>query len=226
MDGRGNPTWLPRAATIEGREQGLPAPAENIKINLTEYRATDVSTDYRVWRKQTMSGVSDVTTAMSVAVDNAIGFCAEKARLNGKEQVLEARGRGDCTVCDYLRYGLAKEIAEYLGAQDSKARAIYFYEENEIVMFQGVHTSGKPRLSPGIRLIAWVSQKSPALESLVESLTLAVDEESRQLHCPRANALCHQLDVVVVDDDEVQRRVGSGALLTSPFLSPIEIWRR
>ena len=170
--------------------------------------------------------VNDITTAAQTAMGNAIEFCIEKTNLRDKEQVLEARRRGDCSACEYLRYGLAKGLAEYLASVDNRARAVYIYDEIETPTTWDERRPVRPNLSPGIRMIVWVKRKSPALSTLVDSLSSAVDKESRQLPCPNANALCHQLDITVVDDQEVQERKGYGALITSAYLRPIEIWHR
>lgn len=38
--------------------------------------------------------------------------------------------------------------------------------------------------------------------------------------------LCYELDVKVTDDEEVQKRIGYGALVNSLYVRPIEIWHR
>jgi len=158
-------------------------------------------------------------------MEEAIEFCAEKAGLKGKEQAVEALRHGDCSVCEYLRYGLAKGVAEYLGSVDDTVKAVYIYEPEYATSGDGP-LPGRPNLSPGISLIAWVRRKSAALSSVVTSVRSALAEEYRQLACPKANALCYELDVTVADDDEVQRRTGYGALISSLYVRPMEIWRR
>lgn len=169
---------------------------------------------------------NDIVQATDTAMENALLFCAEKMNLNGKEQVLQARKNGDCVVCEYLRYGLAKSLAEYLGSMDNRAKSIYIYDDLDTSLTWSDDSPDRPNNAPGIRMIVWVSRKSPALSSLVDTLSAIVEEESRQLACPKANGLCHQLDVIVVDDQEVERRTGYGALIHSIYLRPIEIWHR
>jgi hypothetical protein len=169
---------------------------------------------------------NDIMQATTSAMENAVLFCAEKMNYNGKEQVLQARKNGDCAVCEYLRYGFAKNLAGYLGSMDKRAKAVYIYDEPEASLTWSDGSPDGPINSPGIRMIIWVSRKSPALSSLVDTLSVAVEEESRRLACPKANGLCHQLDVIVVDDQEVEHRTGYGALIQSIYLRPIEIWHR
>jgi CxxC motif-containing protein (DUF1111 family) len=158
-------------------------------------------------------------------MEEAIEFCARKTGLKDREQILDTMRNGDCSVCEYLRYALAKGVAEYLGSMDDTVKAIYIYEPEHATSMDMAIPS-RPNLSPGINLIAWVSCKSVALSSVVSSVSSALAEECKQLACPKANALCYQLDVEVADDDEVYRRTGYGLLLNSLYVRPIEIWQR
>ena len=158
-------------------------------------------------------------------MEEALVFCAEKAGLRDKEQARNVLRTGDCCVCEYLRYGLAKKVAEYLGSVDDTIQAIYTYEPEYATSVDGA-IPARPNLSPGFNLIARVSRKSAALSSVVASMRSALAEEYRHLGCPKANALCSELDVRVVDEDEVEKRTGYGALINSLYVRPIEVWHR
>ena len=158
-------------------------------------------------------------------MEEAIEFCARKTGLKDREQILDTMRSGDCSVCEYLRYALAKGVAEYLGSMDNTVKAIYIYEP-EYATSMDMTIPSRPNLSPGINLIVWVSRKSAALSSVVASVSSALAEECKQLACPKANALCYQLDVEVADDDEVYRQTGYGLLINSLYVRPIEIWQR
>jgi hypothetical protein len=172
-----------------------------------------------------MSAITFDTAIVTGMMEDAIEFCAEKTGLQGSEQVLQALRCGDCSVCEYLRYGLAKQVAEYFGSVDDTIKAIYTYEP-EYAASADEPIPGQPNLSPAISLIAWVSRKSAALSSVVASVNSALTEECRRFACPKANALCYEIDVKVADDNEVQRRTGYGALINSLFVHPMEIWQR
>ncbi|NIM94446.1 MAG: hypothetical protein GTO18_12155 [Anaerolineales bacterium] len=169
---------------------------------------------------------NDIQMATSNAIESAIEFCAEKAMLNDRQSVLAARERADCIACDYLRYGVAKGIADYFGKMDTHTRAIYFYNDGESTLMWDKSSPKSAKLTPGIRLILWASKKSPALMALVNAVIESVENELRELYCPNANALCNQLDVIVVDDQEVEGKTGYGALIESLYFRPIEIWHR
>jgi hypothetical protein len=169
--------------------------------------------------------MSNDITIMTDATQGAIAFCAAKTGLQGREQVAAARARADCCVCEYLRHGLARGVAEYLGSLDGTIKAIYTFDPDAAAHMDG-HIPDRPRLSPGISLLIWVSHKTAALASLLTSVRQAADEEFRKLPCPEANALCYMLDTIVVDDQEVRDRRGYGAVVSSYLVPPTEIWQR
>lgn len=160
---------------------------------------------------------------MPERMEKAFIFAAEKAGLTGRDQVVEARARGDCATCEYLRYGLAKEVADYLGSMDKIIKAIYVFEPESSTSADG-YISNRHRFVPGINMIIRVSRKTAALESLLVSVVSAVGEEFQRVYCPEANALCNMLDIITVDDHEVEKKTGYGALIGSLYSPPTEIW--
>jgi len=172
-----------------------------------------------------MSATTLDSAVMKRMMEHALDFAAEKAGHKGREQTIAALKRGDCSVCKYMCHGLTQEVAEYLGSVDSSVKAVYTYEPEYATGAEGPMPD-QPNLSPAISMIAWVDRKSAALASVVSILSSAVAEELRRLGCPKANALCHTLDVKIVGDDEVLGRLGYGALINSIYVSPMEIWRR
>jgi len=172
-----------------------------------------------------MSAVVFGNDVVANVMDEALEFCAAKAGLQGKEAAREALRAGDCCVCEYLHYGLAQGVAKYLGAVDDTVQAIYTYEP-EYATSGDEPIADRSDLAPGLNLIARVTRKNAALSSVVASVSLALAEEHRQLGCPKASALCCELDVKVADDEEVRRRVGYGALVNSLYVRPIEVWHR
>lgn len=153
-------------------------------------------------------------------VEEALAFCATKMGTGTKERALEALLHGDCSACGYVRYGLAKAIAQYLGSIDDTIKAIYIYEPEYAT------DDEMARLSLSINLFAWVKRESAALNSIIACLDAALQEERKPLLCPAATAECFSLDLKVADDDEVRRRRGYGALVNSIFVRPTKVWER
>lgn len=169
-----------------------------------------------------------ITIGATIPVDMmeyALDFSARKMGHAGKEQVVEALRNGNCSVCEYVRYGLAQRIADYLGSVDDTVKAVYIYEPEYATAVDGT-MADDPGLSTGIHMIAWVDRKTAALSSLIDVLDSSLAQEVKGFGCPKANALCYKLVVHIVDDEEVLTRRGYGALVDSFYVRPIEIWRR
>jgi hypothetical protein len=172
-----------------------------------------------------MSAITFDAAVAKRMLTQAIQFSGDKAGLSGAEAATEAIRRADCAVCEYLRHGLAKGIAQYLGAVDDKVKAVYTYEPEYATASDGVAPE-MHGFTPGMNLVVWVSRKSAALSAVISALGHAVGSEIRSLACPKANALCRTLDVQVVDDGEVLTHAGYGALIDSVYVRPTQIWRR
>ena len=164
-------------------------------------------------------------TAIQDMVQSALAFSAERAELPAAEQARRAISRGDCTVCDYLRYGLSKEISQYLGSIDRSVQAVYAYEPEYAAGVLHLDSAG-PGVDPGMNLIVAVDRKNHALSSIVASLEDAVKEGLRGLLCAKANGTCFALDVKVVDGEELASRRGYGALVSSVHVAPMRLWSR
>jgi hypothetical protein len=156
-------------------------------------------------------------------IDKAMAFCAGKTFRGDATRTQDALRRGACEVCDYLCYGLARQVAEYLGQIDLTVKAVYVFEPE-------YGTDGEMPMTKrpsGINLVAWVDRKSAALHSLVEALDTSLSISRRnKLGCANATAGCYALNVHMVDDAEVSNRQGFGALVDSLYIRPIKVWAR
>ena len=157
-------------------------------------------------------------------MNTAIKYSEDKSQLYPPDTVLKARARGECSVCAYLYYGLARELAEYLSARDPQVKAVYFYSE-PLVQWDD-QPADRPNLLPGFHVVVWTEAKHPALSKLGEALTLALEKESRRLPCSKATDLCHWINIAQVDDLDVEKKSGYGALLAGHERRSVEIWHR
>ncbi len=174
-------------------------------------------------RKIESSVITVDRSLMRNMIEEAIEFCARKTGARSREEALVAILSGDCSFCEYLRYGLSRQIGAYLGSMDRHVRTVYAYEPEYGTTEDD---AGVVKLSSSINLLAWVDRKSAALESIIESLAEALRDERSQLLCEKTNGTCFMLDVQVVDDEEVKSRRGYGALVNSVHVRPTELWTR
>jgi len=150
----------------------------------------------------------------------ALESCARKMALEGAEQVMARLQSGDRTAHQYCLYSVAKQASAALGDLDPEIKAIYTLDYDATphdLCFSEVNAGTSP-----IHLIVWVRRKTAALEALVASLDNALTQAcNNALGRYSINSL---LDVQVVDDDQVEGRVGYGALLSSLHQRPIRVW--
>jgi len=163
---------------------------------------------------------SDVTNIAEEALNQALTFCAQKMCLSDSDAVLDHLRQGDCTARRYYDYALARGIATQLGTLAKDVRGIYIYDYDatpEDACFGDAS-------SPLVHLIVWAERKTAALHSLASAL----DQALVRLYADRVGTpgLRNLLDVQVVDDADVEHRVGYGAMLSSLYRRPIQIWER
>ena len=168
-----------------------------------------------------VSEVKDVVGAAQVALSQAMGYCAEKTRLGNAQAVIDCLRRGDGQVCGYWHYSIAKQVAESLGTLDQNVKAAYTYLYDatpEDVCF------GEAAKALPVHLMVWTERKTAALNALVETWDRALALHYAEMiggHQPS-----QLLDVQVVDSNEVEKRIGYGALLSSLHHAPIQVWQR
>jgi hypothetical protein len=163
---------------------------------------------------------------MSVAAEGilaqALSYCAGKMGLDGPQTATERMRQRDGVARGYCLYSVAKQVAEAIGSLDGNVRAVYTFDcdatpEDECL-------SEIARGMPLVHLLVWAQRKTAALRALVSAL-------DRALVRAYANVLgegqpASLLDVQVIDDADVGRRSGYGALLGSVYHRPVQVWQR
>jgi hypothetical protein len=124
---------------------------------------------------------------------------------------------------DYFKYGLASGIASALAANDTHVQAVYVYDPSAN---PGGEAGGSMPVEVTTHLIAKVSRSSAALEAFIASLDKALVRSLKSLPSPLIQSRTYILDVTIVTAEDVQRRVGYAALLSSMFAPALKIWER
>jgi hypothetical protein len=141
--------------------------------------------------------------------------------LSDPKEVVKRLQQCDSSACQYCRYGLAKKAAESLGNLDDNIKSVYVLDydatPHDLAFCQGEQRSP-------IHLIVWAERKTDALSSLVAALDRALAKGYAELIS--APDLARMLDVQVVVDQDVEDRIGYGALLSSTYNRPIQVWER
>lgn len=165
--------------------------------------------------------VKDVVGTAQVVLTQALEYCAQKMRLGSSQAVIDCLRAGDGRACGYCHYSVVKQVAECLGAMDGNIKAAYLYDYDatpEDLCF------GEAGRSLPIHMLVWAERKTAALKVLAETWDRALAQGYAEMIGGHQSA--HLLDVQVVDNADVEKRIGYGALLSSLHQRPIQVWRR
>jgi len=165
---------------------------------------------------------AEMGVAAEEILAQALSYCAGKMGLDGPQTVTERMRQGDGVACGYCLYSVAKQVAEAIGSLDGNVRAVYTFDcdatpEDECL-------SEVARGMPLVHLLVWAQRKTAALRALVSALDRALVRAYVNVFGEGQPASL--LDVQVIDDADVGRRSGYGALLGSMYHCPVQVWQR
>jgi hypothetical protein len=162
----------------------------------------------------------NAASAADAILAAALGFCAQKKQVGSSDAALQLLKCGDRGAMEYFQYGLAAQAAELLGGLDDEVQAVYLYDD-EATPDDAAFSEVTPSL---VHLIVLANRKTSALDSLIVGLSRAVLQSyGRLFDKPQ---LRHLLDVQVMDNTELDTRVGLGALMSSLHHCPLRVWTR
>lgn len=163
----------------------------------------------------------DATSTAEVVLAQAMEFCAQKMGLGNAEDAIGRLKQGDSAACRYCNYSVAKQVGGALGALDENVKAVYVCDYDATP--EDLCFNEAPQASP-VHMIVWTERKTSALNSLIAALDRALAQNYASLM--GLDKVGYMLDVQLVDDADIQNRTGCGALLSSLYHRPIQIWER
>jgi hypothetical protein len=139
--------------------------------------------------------------------------------LVGRLPVADLLRQGNRDAYKYCQYSIAKQVAESLGVLDRTIKSVYIIEYDATPEDMCFNEKAPASL---IHMIVWTDRKTKALDSLVNAFDRALVQRFSEVVA--TDQLTHLLDVQAVNDEDVENRVGYGAVLSSLHNRPIRIW--
>ena len=161
----------------------------------------------------------DANSTAEDVLNKALEFCTRKMRLQDSQMTIERLQQSDHSVCEYCQYSIAEQVGAALGALDENVKAVYLFEYEatpEDVAFS--ETAGPPL----VHLLVWGHRRTETLKSLLSMLDRALATSYAELIGP--SQLQHLLDAQIIDDEDVEKRIGYAALLYSLYHRPLKVW--
>ena len=150
--------------------------------------------------------VPDVTLSAERALTRALELCAAKMGLDGPHTAAHHVRQGNAVARMYFCSGMAKQVAESLGASEQNVRAICAPDYD--VLFQDLCSRGKARDEWMVRLLVWTRCKTSELDSLVIAWRRALLEVYRDT--VGSDDKPPLLDVQIIDDADVEQHFRPG----------------
>jgi len=164
----------------------------------------------------------DAASTAAVVISEAMEYCARKMKLGNAQAAIDSLKQGNRSACGYCHYSLAQQVAASLGTLDDGVKSVYLFEYDEDLQQEEACDRGAP-MAP-LHLIAHVQAKTGGLDSIAAGLDRALVAAFADLI--GMNVAASVLDVHFVDDRDVERRLGYGALLSALYNRPIRLWER
>lgn len=170
---------------------------------------------------QVGESLPDVQGIAADAISQALEYCAQKLGLRDGHAALACLCEGERAAYQYCAYSLARQAAQIVGSWDEHVRSVYVidYDATPVDLCFACEGQSWP-----VHVIVWTECKTHALDALTSVLDRALTRRYRGL--VGCGDLEHVLDVQVIDDADVENRMGYGAMLASIHQRPIQVWSR
>lgn len=164
----------------------------------------------------------DVIHIAENALTQALELCAKEMDIDGPQSLVRRVQRGDTVACAYYRHGLAKQVAQSLGALEKNIKGIYLLDENMLLV--GLDSSKVSQDTHRIHLLVWMEPETETFDPLVAALDRALVQG--YVDALGKKDVMTGLDVQVIDDADVRKLIGYGAFLISIHHRLKQFWER
>jgi len=159
----------------------------------------------------------DISDIASSILADAMAYCSMKMGIS-VDAVQGLVKERDVRAYSYFNYSITCQLGDLLGKQCKSIRAVYaldYYDDS-----QGEGLNNKADIT--IHVILGVERKTSAVKALLTSIHDALIQQYHQVL--GMHSLKHVLNAHLVDDEDIEKRSGYGALLQSSYQTPIHVW--
>ena len=154
----------------------------------------------------------DMTAAAHRALDLALESCAKLMHLDDPLAAAYQIERGNAVARMHCCTSITQEIAQSLGALDQNVLAVFAPDYD--VLFEYLCSEPQAQPKPMVRLMVWTRQKTAKLDALVAAWDRALVQACREKI--GSNEQTSLLDVHIVDDGEIRKRLGTESSAMTP----------
>lgn len=163
----------------------------------------------------------DAASVTQGFLEKALVYCADKMQLVGPQATLELLRQGDNRARFHTHHSLAQQVAKALGDMDKNVSSVFVFDYDATP--EDLAFGDSSCVSP-IHLIVRAERKTEDLYALVAAMENALVEDYAR--CVGPGQLKCLLDVQVIDAEDVEKRRGYAAVLSSLHNRPIQVWER
>ncbi len=163
---------------------------------------------------------SPIDDLAEIILRDAIEMARQKINPMYLDRELTALIR-DRTFFEYFRHGVARGVAEGLAANDKTVIGVYGFETSDNPYSVSGEDHG-PDLT--VHLLVLVEKPTEGLKAFVASLDRVITSQMVALSPPNYEQIESVLDISLITREDVKKRLGLAALLSSVHAPPLKVW--
>jgi hypothetical protein len=152
--------------------------------------------------------------------DNALDFAKMKLPPVKRDQNLEELFQQRNFTCDF-KHGLVEGVCETIGEYDGKVLESYCFDPDANPDCQ---SGDEIPLDGTINIILVVESKTAGLDALITSLDRGLTQALKELPIPSLVSYDSVLNIIQVTQNDVEKRKGYAALLSSLYVRALKVW--
>jgi len=148
--------------------------------------------------------------------EKSINYCCWRHK-STEVEVDELLKDNDTVMHSDLRYGIAKNLSEYLVVEDDTIKEVYLF---------GSSQNEEARICSDIDMIFWVDKKTDALEELIDDADKGITEYYISMVGNGAEKMDGIIDAKIINDRDVREKNVWASMINSLYYPATKIWSK